>query len=305
MVLNSLFPVIAMVVFGRVLSMTGLVDRFFLKTSDRLVYYIFFPCMLFWKIGSSRSLDGIDLSLTGAGIAAVLFVFTVSTGYIRSGRVSDFGAGSFSQACFRFNTYIGMAIVINALGDEGVLQFGILVGFVIPVINLLSVSILIWYSGNQVSPGRRLLHLAGAVGSNPLILACLAGIVFVNAGGRFPVFIDNTLRLISMVTLPLALISIGSSVSMTSLWKHLGTSAAAAGFKLVLLPLVGWGFLTLFGVTGVAFDTGMIFFCLPTSSAIYVLSAQMNSDTDLASACIVVSTLASILPLFLVLSMIR
>jgi predicted permease len=43
----------------------------------------------------------------------------------------------------------------------------------------------------------------------------------------------------------------------------------------------------------VPFQTGMIFFCLPTSTAIYVLSSQLNSDTELASAAIVVSTLLS------------
>ena len=47
------------------------------------------------------------------------------------------------------------------------------------------------------------------------------------------------------------------------------------------------------GVTGVPFKVGMIFFCLPTSTAIYVLSAQMNSDVELASVAIMLSTLLS------------
>jgi hypothetical protein len=38
---------------------------------------------------------------------------------------------------------------------------------------------------------------------------------------------------------------------------------------------------------------GLIFFALPASTAIYVLSSQMNSDTDLASSAIVLSTLLS------------
>jgi hypothetical protein len=47
----------------------------------------------------------------------------------------------------------------------------------------------------------------------------------------------------------------------------------------------------------VAFKTGMIFLCLPASTAIYVLSSQLNSDTDLASAAIVVSTVLSFVSL--------
>jgi len=41
----------------------------------------------------------------------------------------------------------------------------------------------------------------------------------------------------------------------------------------------------------------MIFFALPTSTAIYVLSAQLNSDVQLASAAIMLSTLLSLISL--------
>jgi len=41
----------------------------------------------------------------------------------------------------------------------------------------------------------------------------------------------------------------------------------------------------------------MVTDCLPTSTTLYVLSAQLNSDTDLASAAIALSTLMSILSL--------
>jgi len=41
----------------------------------------------------------------------------------------------------------------------------------------------------------------------------------------------------------------------------------------------------------------MVIDCLPTSTALYVLSSQLNSDTDLASAAIVLSTLMSVVSL--------
>jgi predicted permease len=41
----------------------------------------------------------------------------------------------------------------------------------------------------------------------------------------------------------------------------------------------------------------MVFFALPTSTALYVLSSQLNSDTELASAAIALSTLLSIFSL--------
>jgi hypothetical protein len=190
-----------------------------------------------------------------------------------------------------------MAIILKALGDSGVVIFAVLIGLIIPVINFLSVSVLIWFSDNIVMSGKKGRYLGRALATNPLILACLAGIAYSASGLGMPVFADNTFSLVSMVTLPLALISIGSVLSIKQLAGNIGLSAAAAVFKLIVLPAAGVFFMKIFGVTQTAYQVGLIFFCLPTSTAIYVLSSQMNSDTQLASASIVVSTLLSFVSL--------
>ncbi len=294
MIFNTLFPVFAVIFLGAVLKQTGFVKQDFFYTADRLVYYIFFPALLFWKIGTGQPSVGMDLSLFAAALCAVLLVFILSTAYIAFSGLPAFQAGSFSQSCYRFNTYVGMAIILKAVGDEGVVLFAVLIGFIIPVINLLSVGILIWFSGKTYRPKEKLQHLIRAIITNPIILGCLAGIVFSMTGMRLPLFVENTLSLVSMLTLPLALISIGSAFSLKKIEGHLQPSAVAALFKLVLLPAAGIFFMMWFGITGTAFQTGMIFFCLPTSTAIYILSSQMGSDTELASASIVVSTLFSV-----------
>ena len=70
-------------------------------------------------------------------------------------------------------------------------------------------------------------------------------------------------------------------------------STVAAVIKLLLLPVAGYVLLRVFHVSGVPFQVGMIYFTLPASASIYVLSAQLNSDTELASAAIVLSTTLS------------
>lgn len=140
-----------------------------------------------------------------------------------------------------------------------------------------------------------------ALGSNPLILGCLAGIIYSRSFHGFPQFIDNSLSLISMVTLPLALLSIGGSLTFSGISRHMPLSLVASALKLVVFPIAGYYCLQLFQVTGTPLVVGMIFFCLPTSTAIYVLSSQMNSDTHLASSAILISTILSFPILTLVL----
>lgn len=296
-VLNSLFPIFILLLLGCVLKRRGLTDSVFLTTADRLIYYFFFPVMLFWKIGGASFDQGIYWDFCFASLSALTAMFVLSLLCIKLFRITDFQAGSFAQSCYRFNTYIGVAVILNSLGTEGVKYFGILIGLAIPLINLFAVSTLIWFSGKEVGFRRRARIVGRALVANPLILGCLAGIAYARMFGSFPVFINNSLSLISMVALPLALISIGGSLSFAGVKGNLTPSLLASALKLVVLPLLGLLFYALFDVTGVPFKVGMIFFALPASTAIYVLSSQMNSDTGLASAAIVVSTVLSFVSL--------
>ncbi len=296
-VLNSLFPIVTLLLIGGILKKMGLTDTVFLNTSDRLIYYFFFPVMLFWKIGGASLDKGIDWNFCMASLTTLVAMFVLSTLVIKFFRIGDFQAGSFSQSCYRFNTYIGVAVILNSLGTEGVKYFGIMIGFAIPLINFFAVSTLIWFSGEDVGLKRRVLILSRSLVSNPLILGCLAGIFYSRMFGRFPVFVNNSLSLISMVALPMALISVGGSLTFSGVKGNLFPSMLGSVLKLVALPMMGWLVFHLFHVTGIPFKVGMIFLCLPTSTAIYVLSSQMNSDTVLASAAIVISTCLSFVSL--------
>ncbi|HAR33002.1 MAG TPA: transporter [Desulfobacter sp.] len=296
-ILNTLFPLLAMMALGYGLKRRGMTSDEFLHTLDKLVYYIFFPVMLFWKTAKSTGTDASEAGLILAGLAAVFLVSLFSYVYIRTTKMPDKAAGSFFQASFRFNTYIGMATVLTVLGEEGVRLFSILVGCLIPVINVLSVAVLIWHSGRTPSPGQRLGILLRALVSNPLIIGCAAGLLLSGTGYRLPGFINNFLALVASMTLPLALISMGGTLGFAGISRHWPNALAAAGIKLFILPVTGYIMLTLFSVSGTAFKTGMIYFSLPTSTAIYVLSAQLNSDVELASTAVMMSTVLSFISL--------
>ena len=293
MVLNSLFPVFVLILFGSLLKRWRLTDDVFLKTADRLTYYIFFPALLFWKIGGASTALTAGAGLYKAVICAVLTVFVLSTLFIKISKMPDYKAGTFSQSCYRFNSYIGVAIVLSALGEEAIKQFGIMIGMIIPIINVLCVSILIWFSEEQVQPAKRLGQTTKALISNPLILACISGIIYANIWQGFPPFIDNTLKLASYVALPLAMLSIGGALTFGTVRDHFKLSLIASVFKLVALPLIGYLFLTAFHVSDLNLKIGLIYFTLPTSPALYILSSQLNSDTQLASASIALSTMLS------------
>ena len=296
-ILNSLFPIFALLFLGALLKKIGITNDSYLKTSDKIIYNIFFPIMLFWKIGGSAQEAGLDLLFLFTTIGVIGFVVLCSFLFIKFAPVSAFQAGSFSQSCYRFNTYIGVAVILNSFGEAGIVYFGVLIALVIPLVNVCAVSTLIWFSGNNEGLKKRGLFIFKALCANPLIIGCFLGILYARFWGTFPVFLDNSLKMMSMVTLPLALLSIGGSLSFRGIKDNLGLSFAAAFFKLLVLPVSGYLIYRLVGLEGLGFKVGMIFFCLPTSTAIYVLSSQLKSDTNLASSAIVLSTLLSFVSL--------
>ena len=293
MVFNSLFPVFALILSGSLLKRVGLTNDVFLQTSDKLIYYIFFPLLLFWKIGSASTDLLSDSGLYKSVVLAILIVYILSTAFIVVFKVPDFKVGSFSQSCYRFNSYIGVAIVLSALGEEGIQHLGILMGIIIPIINVLCVSTMVWFSGEKRVSINRVGQVIKGIISNPLILGCIGGIIYANLAGVFPPYIEGLLQLCSFAALPLAMLSIGAALSIGSIKDHFKLSLIASCFKLIVLPVVGYLSLMIFGVAGVALKVGLIYFALPTSTSLYILSSQLNSDTELASAAIALSTILS------------
>ena len=302
MVLQHLFPVFSLILLGILLKQYGLTNKQFLTTADRLIYYIFFPALLFWKIGGAQiNITPQLLRFYMAAASAVLTVYLASILFIFVYKVPGYQAGAFSQSCYRFNTYIGVAVILNLFGTQGVARFGVLIGVMIPMINLLAVTTLIWFSEQPGNWRHRIGITCKALISNPLILACLCGLLYARFAQSFPPVIDNTLSLGASVSLPLALLSIGGSLTLGTLKMHLSLATIGVALKLLFLPVIGCLLMRILDVDQAFIPIGAIFYALPTSPAVYVLSAQLSSDTEYASAAIALSTALSFISLSLVL----
>ncbi|MCF8034255.1 MAG: AEC family transporter [Desulfarculaceae bacterium] len=299
-IVDNVLPVFVLIALGKLLALKGWAPQAFFTASDRLVYFVFFPALLFWKIGAAGSELVLPLGLVGAVLLSVTAVWGLSLLYCRLAGVSPYQAGTFSQVSYRFNTYIGMAVVLSAFGEEGIGVFGVIISVAIPFINLLAVGTLVWFSQAEFSGMQKGKLVIKAILVNPLILACLAGIAWAHSGLAFPVFVQRSFALSAALSLPLALLSIGNSLALDKLKGRLGLSFVSCVLKLGALPLVGWALLSLAGVSGLGLAVAMVFLSLPTATSAYVLSTQMNSDADLAGAAIVLSTLLGFFSLSLV-----
>ena len=66
-----------MMALGYMLKRRGMTSDEFLKTLDKLVYYIFFPVMLFWKTAKSTGTDASGTGLLLAALGTVFLAFPI------------------------------------------------------------------------------------------------------------------------------------------------------------------------------------------------------------------------------------
>jgi hypothetical protein len=128
---------------------------------------------------------------------------------------------------------------------------------------------------------------------NPVILSLLASVVFNLSGLPLPVIAARTLKIVSGMALPLALLVIGASLSFGLVRTQLRYVLPSAGLKLGLLPAAGLLIFRLLGIPESGFLPGFILLAAPTATVSYVMAVEMGGSPDQASAAVSLSTLLS------------
>ncbi len=293
-ILLIVLPVFLVIGLGCCLKWTGLVDSSFVFGLNRLVYYIALPALLFYKIALADFSASFNGRLLVGMLATVFLAFLLSYGFAVLRSYPPEVRGSFCQGAFRGNlAYIGLAIVFNAYGEEGLAAAGILLGFMVPFFNLLAIiALLLPHRHNEQRMGA--LFWLRQLCYNPLIIASFVGILWSFLQLPMPQVLDRSLDIITGMTLPLALLAIGASFSLERLRGDLVKAVLAASIKIVWLPLITAIVLLFLGISGRDLAIGVIFAGTPTATAAYIMAQQMKGDAELSGSIIMLSTVFSI-----------
>jgi predicted permease len=95
------------------------------------------------------------------------------------------------------------------------------------------------------------------------------------------------------MALPLALLVIGASLSLSLIRSYLGLALGSGFLKLLVLPLTGLLIYRWFGLPSEQFLPGLIFLASPTATVTYVMACEMGGSPEQASAAVSMNTLIS------------
>lgn len=289
-IVEIVLPVFLVMALGWSLRRIRLIDDPFLTQVNRLVYYVCLPLLLFYKIATADFSHSFNGALVGGSMLVVTLAFLLSYGYAAWRHYPAATLGAFAQGSFRGNlAYMGLAIVFNAYGDDGLTRASVLMGFLVPLYNLLAVSALLLPHRHQnLEQGGAFLFRQ--VMSNPLILAACAGLVWSYFSWPLHTVATRSLNIATGMTLPLALLSLGGAFSFERLKGDLLCAGMATATKLLWVPLLAFHILNYLGVVGLDLQVGVLMAGAPAAMATYIMAQQMNGDAELAGAIVVMST---------------
>ena len=298
-VVDILAPIILLVALGTVLRVSGFASEAFFRETNRLLFWVALPSLLFVKIATAAPQLG-----RAAGIVAVLLIgmaACVAVGYLVAWglKLPRPAAASFVQGGYRSNlAYVGLPLVLYALavvgGDTPEAEALALLAIapLIPVYNIAAVLILTGAQRQeQADRGEQAWRLLQSVISNPLVIACVAGLAFAYSGLALPAAIERTLDALGQMALPLSLLGLGATLRAWALRSGGVPALISALIKVLFAPLVGYGVARLLGLSAPEQMMAMLYLAMPTAVLSYVMAERMGADGRLAGSIVVLSTL--------------
>ena len=281
-------PVFAMLFMGIVLKRVGWINDNFIHTASALVFNVTMPALLFLGIVHADLGTAMQPKVLGYFTLATLVCFGLAWGWA-IWRCPREDRGIYTQGAFRGNNaVIGLALAASMYGDYGISLGAVLAGLVILLYNTLSTIVLAVYSPVIKSDP---WSVCKSVVKNPLIISVLAAIPFAVFKITLPGWLQASGEYLASMTLPLALICIGGTLSLASLRKSGNLALSASLVKMISLPLVATLGAWLLGFRGPELGTLFLYFASPTAAASYVMARAANGNHELAASIIVITTL--------------
>ncbi|MBK1874644.1 MULTISPECIES: AEC family transporter [Marinobacter] len=286
--LETTLPVFAMVFIGLGLRRVGWIDDTFVHTASALVFKATLPTLVFLSIIKADLSTSLNLRLLTFYLFATLASFALAWLWARW-RVAHEDRGVYVQGAFRGNCgIVGLALAANLYGDFGLSAGSILLAVVILSYNALSVIVLTAYQPGQSAQWHRIFQ---DILRNPLILSVFAAIPVAWLDLQLPEWILTSGDYFASLTLPLALLCIGATVSFSALRNDSSTAFSSSLMKMVFLPTLCTGAAWAVGFSGPELGLLFLFFASPTAAASFVMAKALGGNDRLAANIIAITTL--------------
>ncbi len=297
-VISALAPIFITILAGALLYRSKIIGDDMWSVLEHVTYYVLFPALMFQKIASADLSDAPVLAMGSAMLFAICTMFGALL-YLRvriMTRMTLTGAAftSVFQGSTRWHAFVALSIISALYGAEGLTLAAIGMAAMIPVLNVVNVTVISKFADGTTPDASR---IAGLVLRNPLVVACVLAAIVNLAGVPVPAAVLDSLDLIGSGALGIGLLTVGAGIRPRAALVEPAPVALATALKLLVMPLLMLVWTFILGVDGVAQAVAVVSGAVPTASVSYILARQLGGDAVLMANVITVQIIAAAITL--------
>ena len=300
LVMDAVLPVFILAGLGYFLFRIGFIKAELSRGLNQLVYWVGLPSLLFHKI-SHQDLNWSSVGNVLSGFFAAL-ILTIILAYVAAIllKIDGNSFGAFIQASYRGNLgFIGLPIVLYSVTEATWERSSSLAALALApcaiAFNVIAVLVMIRHQPRDREQRPQYLFFFF---TNPLIIGGLLGILAALFHWKIPLAVDRSLEGLSNMSVPVALLGLGSSMGafgIQGLDREFLTAASGATFlKVLVSPFLGVVCSLLLGLDFVEARIVTVYLAAPTAIASHVIVGQFRGDEKLAASATVSATVVSI-----------
>lgn len=295
--INATLPIFLLIILGKVLKTTKIINDEFTKTADRYVFRIALPALLFSDLTENNVGSAFDGKYVLFCFSVTIFSIAFLWGLTEKFMKNEEQKGAFIQGSYRSSAAILGLAFINNMYDSVSMAPLMIIGCV-PLYNIFAV-IILTLKGDNGGKKPNMKETFINVMKNPILLSILIALPFALLNLHFPSFVNKAIGSVANTATPLALISIGASFEGKKALKKMKPTLLASFIKLILLAGLFLPLAVFFGYRNQELMALLVMLGSPTTVSSYIMAKNTGNDGILTSSIIVLTTLLSSLTLTL------
>ena len=295
---NAVVPSAIYLIIGVLLRLAHVVTDEDVKKFTHMVFVCLYPFIMFDNLYGKNIGEHFDKLLVIYSVGFTIIQIAVSWVIVCMIESEDRNRGPMIQAAFRSNIILmGLPVGVNLFGKGNVTQVALVILFVVPLYNVMTVVVLEHFRGGRAN----ILHTVKKVMMNPIILGAIAAGVVMALHIKLPSPVEQTISTLSDCTAPIAMILLGAALNISGFSSDRKKIAFSVGAKILVWPAIGITGAILLGMRDVALIAVLLMLAAPTALAAYAMSESMGGNGKLAGEIVVISTALSCftIPVFL------
>ncbi|HHU80656.1 MAG: AEC family transporter [Bacilli bacterium] len=294
--LSVVAPICIYILLGILVKKLKWIGDTGLSQTNKLIYSLFFPTIMFVNIYNSSIEESFNLRLVLFLLIMYTVVFIILNLIIPIFIKERPVQASVIQGIYRSNSILyAMPITLAIYGPEKVGVAAVCVSIIVPFSNIFCVILLENKRGNKANFGK----IALSVIKNPIIIGAIFGLIVKLLNWTLPEIFEKVVVDMSKVVTPLALILLGAGLKYGNIQKNKVYLFFVCIGKLIIIPLVFVLIGYWLGFREIELATIFALSSVPTAVNTYVMAKELGADGDLAGEIVAFTSTFSIITIFL------